>query len=60
VDPDGATGAAVDPDGATGAAVDPDGATGAGRGYWPEVARLLRASYRSLGAAVSDPPADGR
>jgi hypothetical protein len=43
-----------------GAAADPDGATGAGRGYWPEVARLLRASYRSLGAAVSDPPADGR
>ncbi len=43
-----------------GAAADPDGATGAGRAYWPEVARLLRASYRSLGAAVSDPPADGR
>ena len=43
-----------------GAAADPDGATGAGRSYWPEVARLLRASYRSLGAAVSDPPADGR
>jgi hypothetical protein len=43
-----------------GAAADPDGATGAGRAYWPEVARLLQASYRSLGAAVSDPPADGR
>jgi hypothetical protein len=43
-----------------GAAADPDGATGAGRAYWPEVARLLRASYRSLGAAVSDPPVDGR
>jgi hypothetical protein len=43
-----------------GAAADPDGATGAGRAYWPEVAGLLRASYRSLGAAVSDLPADGR
>jgi hypothetical protein len=43
-----------------GAAADPDGATGAGRAYWPEVARLLRTSYRSLAAAVSDPPADGR
>jgi len=43
-----------------GAAADPDGATGAGRAYWPEVARLLRASYHSLAAAVSDHPADGR
>jgi hypothetical protein len=43
-----------------GAAADPDRATGAGRAYWAEVARLLRASYRSLGAAVSDPPAGGR
>ena len=39
-----------------GAAADADGATGAGTAYWPEVARLLRASYRSLKAAVSDPP----
>jgi hypothetical protein len=38
-----------------GAASDPDGATGPGKTYWPEVARLLRASYRSLGDAVSDP-----
>jgi hypothetical protein len=35
-----------------GAAADPDGAAGRGAGYWPEVARLLRASYRSLAAAV--------
>jgi hypothetical protein len=37
-----------------GAAADPDGPAGPGRGYWPEVARLLRASYRSLRAAVAD------
>jgi hypothetical protein len=43
-----------------GAAADPDGPAGAGRAYWPEVARLLRASYRSLGDAVSDPRVDGR
>lgn len=43
-----------------GAAADLEGATGAGRDYWPEVARLLRASYRSLKTAVSDPPAVGR
>jgi hypothetical protein len=36
-----------------GAAADPDGATGAGRSYWPEVARLLRDSYRSLKAALA-------
>ena len=35
-----------------GAADDPDGARGAGRAYWPEVARLLRDSYRSLAAAA--------
>lgn len=35
-----------------GASADPDGSTGAGRGYWPEVARLLRRSYRSLHAAL--------
>jgi hypothetical protein len=38
-----------------GAEADPDGPRGAGRSYWPEVARLLRDSYRSLKAAVSDP-----
>ena len=37
-----------------GATVDPDGPAGAGRAYWPEVARLLRASYRSLAAAVGE------
>jgi hypothetical protein len=36
-----------------GAAEDPDGPTGPGRAYWPEVARLLRDSYRSLRAAVA-------
>ncbi len=35
-----------------GAFEDPDGPRGAGRAYWPEVARLLRESYRSLSAAV--------
>ena len=35
-----------------GAADDPDGQTGAGAAYWPDVARLLRKSYRSLRAAV--------
>jgi hypothetical protein len=43
-----------------GAAADPDGPTGAGRAYWPEVARLLQASYRSLQDAVSDPRVGGR
>jgi len=43
-----------------GAAEDPDGSTGPGRDYWPEVARLLRDSYRSLKDAVSDPPDGGR
>jgi len=36
-----------------GAGEDPDGATGPGRGYWPEVARLLRESYRSLHEALA-------
>jgi hypothetical protein len=36
-----------------GAAADPDGPKGSGAGYWPEVARLLRDSYRSLKAAVA-------
>lgn len=35
-----------------GAHSDPDGPAGEGRAYWPEVARLLRASYRSLRAAL--------
>lgn len=37
-----------------GATADPAGPTGAGLAYWPEVARLLGASYRSLSAAVRD------
>jgi hypothetical protein len=37
-----------------GATADPDGPAGAGRAYWPEVARLLRTSYRSLAAAVGE------
>jgi hypothetical protein len=43
-----------------GAAADPEGQTGVGRAYWPEVARLLGASYRSLKTAVSDRPAGDR
>ncbi len=43
-----------------GADGDPDGPRGAGRAYWPEVARLLRDSYRSLKVAVSDPRGDDR
>jgi hypothetical protein len=35
-----------------GASVDPDGPAGRGSGYWPEVAALLRASYRELRAAL--------
>jgi len=38
-----------------GAAADPAGGAGAGRAYWPEVAALLRDSYRSLRAALDDP-----
>ena len=37
-----------------GATADPDGPTGRGRAYWPEVARLLRASYRSLHEALAE------
>jgi hypothetical protein len=42
-----------------GADADPDGSAGAGTAYWPEVARLLRASYRSLKRAIdgTDPEA---
>ena len=36
-----------------GATDDPDGSTGAGTAYWPEVARLLRESYRSLSASLA-------
>jgi hypothetical protein len=36
-----------------GATDDPDGPRGVGRAYWPEVARLLDASYVSLAAAIS-------
>lgn len=39
-----------------GAAADPDGPAGAGRGYWPDVARLLRESYRSLRAGLEGSP----
>ncbi len=47
-----------------GATADPDGPRGGGRGYWPEVAALLGASYRSLRSALdqdarSDPPGAG-
>ena len=35
-----------------GATDDPDGPKGEGRTYWPEVARLLGESYRSLSRAV--------
>ena len=41
-----------------GAAADPDGPRAAGRAYWPEVARLLRDSYRSLRRAVSEPASE--
>ena len=37
-----------------GANDDPDGPAGAGQGYWPEVARLLRDSYRSLADALDE------
>ena len=36
-----------------GAALDREGPGGEGRAYWPEVARLLRESYRSLSDAVA-------
>ena len=39
-----------------GATEDPDGPAGSGRSYWPEVARLLRDSYRSLRAALDSAP----
>jgi len=42
-----------------GATEDPDGPRGVGAAYWPEVARLLGASYRSLSRAVREPAAGG-
>ena len=36
-----------------GASVDPDDSTGRGAAYWPEVARLLRDSYRALHEALA-------
>jgi hypothetical protein len=36
-----------------GATDDPEGSRGAGTAYWPEVARLLRESYRSLSAGLA-------
>ncbi len=36
-----------------GATDDPDGSTGVGTAYWPEVARLLRESYRSLSTSLA-------
>jgi hypothetical protein len=36
-----------------GASDDPDGSTGRGSAYWPEVARLLRDSYRALHDALA-------
>jgi hypothetical protein len=46
-----------------GASADRDGPRGAGRGYWREVTKLLRASYRSLHANLQagsseHPPSD--
>ena len=40
-----------------GAAVDSEGQRGRGTTYWPEVARLLRMSYRSLSRAITEPEA---
>jgi hypothetical protein len=38
-----------------GAAADPESPKAAGSAYWPEVAQLLRDSYRSLSAALQTP-----
>lgn len=40
-----------------GATADPDGPKGPGTAYWPEVARLLRDSYRALRHALDARPA---
>ncbi|MEA2607330.1 MAG: hypothetical protein QOI00_2087, partial [Chloroflexota bacterium] len=37
-----------------GASEDPEGPRARGLAYWPEVARLLRQSYRELHAALAD------
>ena len=37
-----------------GASDDPAGPTGAGEAYWPEVARLLRESYRTLSTTLAN------
>lgn len=37
-----------------GATADPDGPRGRGAAYWPEVARLLRASYRALRRSLDE------
>ena len=42
-----------------GAAADPGGPSGEGLAYWPEVGRLLRASYCSLHAALGAESAPG-
>jgi hypothetical protein len=42
-----------------GATDDPAGPRGAGAAYWPEVARLLRGSYRSLKSALAAPDLPG-
>ena len=39
-----------------GAHADPEGPKAQGEAYWPEVASLLRESYRSLSAALRTPP----
>jgi hypothetical protein len=39
-----------------GANADPDGPGGRGAAYWPKVAQLLRAAYRSLRAALDQAP----
>jgi hypothetical protein len=38
-----------------GAGADPEGQRARGLGYWPEVARLLRQSYRELHRALAEP-----
>jgi hypothetical protein len=43
-----------------GATDDPDGPKGRGTAYWPEVARLLRDSYRSLRTALEATQPSGR
>lgn len=43
-----------------GATDDPDGPRGTGADYWPEVARLLRDSYRSLKHAINEAPAEAQ